>query len=259
MEEIKNHKGTEKSFNPFLGNFVPQKASENCITASMNQLNIDRANAMSYESFHTPTFSLQKGLNDNDRFLKAHPLTPYPTLFNTKKRSFSAFETDGDIIPTTEYETKRRERNSDSCHYFFNTPPSTGLYHSLPTPSLNVSSTELKRVLESIFNQVDWLEVALAVAKNRAPSVYCEVIEKILQAQIHQLVKTEVKDKYEVDQDTDKHEDEDDDEEYVYVYGDDDDNNDDDEDEDEDEDKDEDEDEDKDEDETDNSDEYNRV
>jgi len=155
LEEIKNHKGTEKSFNPFLGNFVSQKASENCITASMNQLNIDRANAMSYESFHTPTFSLQKGLNDNDRFLKAHSLTPYPTLFNTKKRSFSAFETDDDIISTTEYEIKRRERNSDSCHYFFNTPSSTGLYHSLPTSSLNVSSTELKRVLESIFNQVD--------------------------------------------------------------------------------------------------------
>lgn len=29
LEEIKNHKGTAKSFNPFLVNLVPQKASEN--------------------------------------------------------------------------------------------------------------------------------------------------------------------------------------------------------------------------------------
>ena len=169
----------------------------------MDQLNIDRANALSYESFHTPPFPLQQGLNDKDQFMKAYPLTPYPTLYKTNKRSFSAFETDGNIMPTTEYETKRRERNSGSYHHFFNAPSSSSLCHSPPTPSLNVSSTELKRVLESIFNQVDWLEVALAVAKNRAPSIYCEVIEKILQAQIHQLVKAEVKDEYEGDEDTD--------------------------------------------------------
>ncbi len=121
----------------------------------MNQLNIDRANALSYESFHTSPFPLQQGLHDKDQFMKAYSLTSYPTFYKTNKRSFSAFETDGNIMPTTEYETKRRERNFGSYHHFFNAPSSSSLCHSSPISSLNVSSTELKRVLESIFNQVD--------------------------------------------------------------------------------------------------------
>jgi len=227
----------------------------------MNQLNIDRANALSYESFHTSPFPLQQGLNDKDQFMKAYSLTPYSTLYKTNKRSFSAFETDDNIMPTTEYEIKRRKRNFGSYHHFFNAPSSSSLCHSPSTSSLNVSSTKLKRVLESIFNQVDWLEVTLAMIKNRASSVYCEVIEKILQAQIHQLLKAEIKNEHERDENTDKHEDEDEnddedeDEEYVYVYENDDDNNNDDEDENEDEDEDEDEDEN----ETDDDDEYDRV
>ena len=121
----------------------------------MDQLNIDRANAMSYESFHIPPFPLQQGLNNNDQFMKAYSLTPYPTLYNINKRSFSAFKTDDNTIPTTENEIKRRERNSGSYHHFFNTPSFNSLCHSPSTSSLNVSSTELKRVLESIFNQVN--------------------------------------------------------------------------------------------------------
>jgi len=61
--------------------------------------------------------------------------------------------------------------------HFYN--PS-GLCHSSPIPSLNVSSTE-----------IDWSEVAIKVAKNRAPSVYCNAIEQILLAHIYQLVKAE--------------------------------------------------------------------
>jgi len=121
----------------------------------MNQLNIDRANALSYESFHTSPFPLQQGLNDKDQFMKAYSLTSYPTLYKTNKRSFSAFETDGNIMLTTKYEIKRRERNFDSYHHFFNASSSSSLCHSSPTSSLNVSSTKLKRMLESIFNQVD--------------------------------------------------------------------------------------------------------
>ncbi len=121
----------------------------------MNQLNIDRANALSYEFFHTSPFPLQQGLNDKDQFMKAYSLTSYSTLYKTNKRSFSAFETDGNIMLTTKYEIKRRERNFDSYHHFFNAPSSSSLCHSSPTSSLNVSSTKLKRVLESIFNQVD--------------------------------------------------------------------------------------------------------
>ena len=69
-------------------------------------------------------------------------------------------------------------------------------YPSVPeaehwSPSLNISSTELQRVLDSLLDQVDWLEVAVKVARNRAPSVYCKAIENLLLAHIYQLVKIE--------------------------------------------------------------------
>ena len=59
---------------------------------------------------------------------------------------------------------------------------------------LNISSTELQRALDSLLDQVNWLEVATDVAKNRAPFVYCNAIEKILLAHIYQLVKAENQD-----------------------------------------------------------------
>ena len=46
-------------------------------------------------------------------------------------------------------------------------------------------------MLDSLLDQVDWLEVAIKVAKKRAPSVYCNAIEQILLAHIYQLVKAE--------------------------------------------------------------------
>lgn len=42
-------------------------------------------------------------------------------------------------------------------------------------------------------NQINWLEVAIQAGKGRAPSIYCDVVEKILQAQISQLVEAENK------------------------------------------------------------------
>lgn len=76
---------------------------------------------------------------------------------------------------------KRRART----HLY--TPSPFNLYHALPNPSSDVSSIELRRVLDSILDQVDWLEVAVKVANNRAPSIYCRAIEKILVAHIDQL------------------------------------------------------------------------
>lgn len=147
----------------------------------MNQLNIDCMNAMSYEFFHTSSFFLQQNLNDNDQFMKAYLLTLYSTLYNINKQSFFAFETDDNIILMIKYEIKWRERNFNSYHHFFNTSSSTSLCHSSSTSSLNVSSTKLKRILKSIFNQVDWLKMTLVIVKNWMSSVYCKVIEKILQ------------------------------------------------------------------------------
>ena len=49
-------------------------------------------------------------------------------------------------------------------------------------------------MLDSLLDQVDWLEVAIKVARNRAPSIYCNAIEKILLAHIYQLVKIEGED-----------------------------------------------------------------
>lgn len=49
-------------------------------------------------------------------------------------------------------------------------------------------------MLDSLLDQVDWLEVAAKVARNRAPSIYYNAIEKILLAHIYQLVKIEGED-----------------------------------------------------------------
>ena len=71
----------------------------------------------------------------------------------------------------------------------FYAPSASGLCGSSPCASLNFSSTELQRVLDSLLDQVAWLEVAVKDAKKRAPSVYCNAIEKILLVHIYQLVK----------------------------------------------------------------------
>ncbi len=110
-----------------------------------------------------------------------YPLTPYPTIPETEEWSPFPFETW--INPV--HEAERRARTSS------NAPSTSGLCHSSPTPSLNISSTELQRVLDSLLDQVDWLEVAAKVARNRAPSIYYNAIEKILLAHIYQLVKIE--------------------------------------------------------------------
>lgn len=49
-------------------------------------------------------------------------------------------------------------------------------------------------MLDSLLGQVDWLEVASKVAKNRAPFVYCNVVEKVLLGHTYQLVKAESQD-----------------------------------------------------------------
>lgn len=118
----------------------------------------------------------------NPYSLPAYPHTPYPTVPETRDCSPSALVAWDDLVHTVEPEANQTR---------FYAPSALGLCHSSPTPSLNISSTELQRVLDSLLDQVDWLEVAIKVAKNRAPSVYCNAIEQILLAHIYQLVKAE--------------------------------------------------------------------
>ena len=68
-----------------------------------------------------------------------------------------------------------------------------------------------QRVLNSLLDQVDWLEMAVRVTENRAPSLYCNAVQKILQAHIYRLVKAE-------DADAGNFENGNNDKEYVYVY-----------------------------------------
>ena len=65
------------------------------------------------------------------------------------------------------------------------------LCRSEPSLSINISSIELQKVLDSLMDQVNWLEVAIKVAKDRPPSVYCNAIEKIVLAHLYQLMKVE--------------------------------------------------------------------
>ncbi len=136
-----------------------------------------------------------------------YPLTPYPTVPETGDWSPTPLETWDNLVHPTESEAKRRI----STH--FSTPSPSDLSHSSPISSLDVSSVELQRVLDSLLDQVDWLEVAVKVAEDRAPSIYCNAIEKILLAHIHQLVKAEDK-----GDDAVEFENGNDEKEYVYVY-----------------------------------------
>lgn len=114
--------------------------------------------------------------------LPAYPLTPYPIVPESRNHSPSALMAWDNLVHTTEYE-------ANQTHFY--APSASGLCHSSPTPSLNVSSTELQRVLDALLDQIDWLKVAIKVAKNRAPSIYCNAVEQILLAHIYQLVKAE--------------------------------------------------------------------
>jgi len=136
-----------------------------------------------------------------------YPLTPYPTIPETKDWSPFALETWDNLVHTTELEAERRVRT----HFY--APSPSDLCYSSPTSSLEISSTELQRVLDSLLDQVDWLKVAVRVAEHRAPSIYCNAIEKILLAHIHRLVKTEGE-----GEDAANFGNGNDDKEYVYVY-----------------------------------------
>ncbi|KAL8823664.1 MAG: hypothetical protein Q9191_005656 [Dirinaria sp. TL-2023a] len=106
------------------------------------------------------------------------------------ERIFSIpFETTWDnLVHATEHED---ERNVTTL---LRDSSIVSLCHSLSNSVLDIFSLELQRVLESLLDQVDWLKVAVKAAKHRAPSIYCNAIEKIVLAQIYQLIKAEGQD-----------------------------------------------------------------
>lgn len=113
-----------------------------------------------------------------------YSLTPYSTTLETEEWSSFSFETWVNSV----HEVERRAETS------FNAPSASSLCHSSSTSSLNISSIELQRVLDSLLNQVDWLKVIEKVARNRAASIYYNAIKNILLAHIYQLVKIEGED-----------------------------------------------------------------
>lgn len=74
------------------------------------------------------------------------------------------------------------------------TESSSGLPESPCALCLDLSSVKLGGILESLLDQVDWLEVTAKVAQNRPPSVYCQAVEKIFLAQIDRLREGEDRD-----------------------------------------------------------------
>ena len=98
-----------------------------------------------------PQEALRRGsLNSN----LGYHLTPYPTIQETSDYSPCTVVMRDDLI-----------RKPDTTQ--MQTPcASLSLCRSLPSVSLNASSTELQRVLDSLLNQVDWLEMASEVAKD---------------------------------------------------------------------------------------------
>ena len=141
----------------------------------------DMAN-MPTQYLQTPSGLSRQDSHGNESFPHVYsspfPLTLYPTVPETRDWPPCTARTWDNLIHPTKPEIKQTLIASDLCH-------------SSPAPSLNIISTELQRVLDSLLEQVDWVEVAIKVAKNRAPSVYCNAIEQILLAHIYQLVKAE--------------------------------------------------------------------
>ena len=130
------------------------------------------------------THSSQQNLLCNQDITTGHshqpyPLTSYPTAsimehwLHSSTESFNA--------SPTKYEDTQR----------VTAPSASSQCHSAPSMSLSISSAELRKVLDSILEQMDWLEVAIKVARDRVPSTYFNVIEDILLAHINQLEKKE--------------------------------------------------------------------
>ena len=143
---------------------------------------------MSIQYLQTSESLSQEDLRRSGRFsnsLSACPLTPYPKTPEIRDYSPSSLVTWDNLVR----ESESIPTSTPTC-----TPPTSSLCRSLPRVPLNISSTELQRALDSLLDQVNWLEVATDVAKNRAPFVYCNAIEKILLAHIYQLVKAENQD-----------------------------------------------------------------
>ena len=171
-----------------------------------------------FQDFQTSSGLSQQDSQGNENIssaysLPAYPLIPYPKVPETRDCSPSVLEASGNLVHITECEARLLTRllsfapsaleTSDNLAHTTGRkarpvtkllgfePLAPALCHYSPNLSLSISSKELQRVLDSLLDQVDWLEVAVKVAKNRAPAVYCNAIEKILLAHIHQLVKAE--------------------------------------------------------------------
>ena len=121
--------------------------------------------------------------------LYVYSLTSYSMSSKIEKIFYISFETTWDnMIHTVKHED---ERNVTTL---LRDSSIVSLCHSLSNPILNISALKLQRLLESLLDQVDWLKIAVKVAKHRASSIYCNAIEKILLTQIYQLVKVEDQD-----------------------------------------------------------------
>ena len=121
----------------------------------------------------------------NPYSLSAYPLTPYPIVSGTIDCSPTTFMTRDYLV----------HMGPQANENHFDASSALDLYHSSLAPSLGVSSAELQGVLNSLLNQINWLEVTKKVAKNRAPSVYYNAIKQILLAHISELKKAEGKSK----------------------------------------------------------------
>ncbi|KAI9709618.1 MAG: hypothetical protein M1812_007666 [Candelaria pacifica] len=118
------------------------------------------------------------------------PITPSPTPRTQLKRTFSQ-SSNGKQIELTDKPTKRilfptKDRNSSAqTRCLFSNIPSFSIL-AKPRP-FNLSPDEVKRISESIVEQVDCDEVADYVASNRDAMVYKSVFKSIMQARVDAL------------------------------------------------------------------------
>ncbi|KAI4128876.1 MAG: hypothetical protein LQ338_002505 [Usnochroma carphineum] len=135
-----------------------------------------------------------------------HPvhLTPSTTPAQIRKRAYIEESSDSDPIPMPSKRSRLQDHDSPSENRARRvpstfrvpltiTPQSTPGSKIGPGKRIRISSFEIRRVKESIMEQMDWDQVAYDVACNRRAGVYKRAVKEVLDGWLEEVIVREEK------------------------------------------------------------------